>query len=68
MADVGELDLAGVGIGGRAGKHAEALLEGSRLSAGNVVDVETAVIDELSLWSTVSDLGLGLVTFSIVMR
>jgi hypothetical protein len=56
MADVCGLDFAVVGVGGRAGEHAETLLEGGHLTAGDVVDVETAVVDELALWSTVSDL------------
>jgi hypothetical protein len=56
MADVGKLDLAVIGVGGRASKHAETLLEGRGLSAGNVVDIKTAVVYELSLWTSVSDL------------
>lgn len=56
MADVRELDFAVVGVGGGADEHAETLLEGGRLAGGNVVDVETAIVDELSLWSSVSDL------------
>tara|TARA_R110002003_G_scaffold645_4_gene20937 strand:- start:2376 stop:2735 length:360 start_codon:yes stop_codon:yes gene_type:complete len=56
MADVGKLDLAVIGVGGRASKHTETLLEGRGLSAGNVVDIKTAVVDELSLWTSISDL------------
>jgi hypothetical protein len=56
MADVSGLDFAVVRVRGRAGKHAEALLEGGYLAAGDVVDVETSVIDELALRTTVSDL------------
>lgn len=57
MADVGELDFAVVGIYRQADKHAKALLERGRLAAGNVVDVETAVVDKLASRSSVADLG-----------
>lgn len=33
------------------------LLECRHLAARNIVDVETTIVDELSLWSTVSNLG-----------
>jgi hypothetical protein len=39
VADVGELDFAVVGVCSRADEHAEALLEGGRLAAGDIVDV-----------------------------
>jgi hypothetical protein len=58
MTDVGKLDFTVVGVGGRSSKHAEAFLEGGDFAAGDVVDIETAVIDELSLWSAISDLSL----------
>jgi hypothetical protein len=57
VADVGELDLAVVGICGGAGEHAEALFEGGGFAAGDVVDVEAAVVDELALGAAVTDLG-----------
>jgi hypothetical protein len=56
MADVGKLDLAVVGVGGLASKHAEAFLECCGLAAWDVVDIETAVVDKLPLGSSVSDL------------
>jgi len=56
MADVCELDLAVVGVGRGSNEHAETLLERGGLSAGNVVDVKTAIVDEVSLRSSVSDL------------
>jgi hypothetical protein len=39
VADIGELDFAVVGICSRADEHAEALLEGGRLAAGDIVDI-----------------------------
>jgi hypothetical protein len=56
MADVGELDFAVVGVGGRTNEHTEALLECGCLAAGDVVDVKTTIVDKLALWSSVSDL------------
>jgi hypothetical protein len=60
MADVSRLDFAVVRVGGGTGKHTETLLEGGHLAAGDVVDVETTIVDELTLGSTVPDLWYGL--------
>jgi hypothetical protein len=54
MADVRELDFAVVGIGGGSNEHTESLLEGGRLATWDVVDVKTAIVDELPLWSSVT--------------
>lgn len=45
MADVRELDLACVGVGCCTDEHAKALLECSSLAAGDIVDVETTIVD-----------------------
>lgn len=63
MADVCQLDLAVVGVGGGSSKHTETLLERGSLAAGNVVDIKTSVVDELSLWSSIADLGNAAVAF-----
>lgn len=57
VADVGELDFAVVRVCGGADEHAEAFLEGCGFAAGDVVDIKTAVVDELALRSPVADLG-----------
>jgi len=57
VADIG-LGHLGVFLVRRvAGNHAETRLEGRRLAAGDVVNVETAVVDELALGTAVAHLG-----------
>lgn len=57
MADVRELDFACIGVCSGASEHPEAFLERRCLAAGDVVDIETAIVDELSLRSSIADLG-----------
>jgi hypothetical protein len=57
VADVGQFDFAVVGVCGGADEHAEALFESGRFAAGDIVDIETAVVDELALGAAVTDLG-----------
>jgi len=56
VADVRFGDSFWIGVTSVSGNHSESLFESSDFSVWNVVDVETTIVDEFSLWSTVSDL------------
>ena len=68
VADAALVNLGGVGFGGVARDHAEALLEGRGPAAGDVVDVKTAVVDELALGTAVARLPDAVVRAVLVLE